>query len=162
MKRVSAAAASISAGNVSSGLASINDFMSNKATFSMFSGSAGGVAAFGSILLSSARAVQTAAAMGAEVSSVAEAITGQIAAVCDFISTEGALSESVGTSLNAMKMVHESWAVSEGDFAVLRDHGLDDEDIWDIAGITALFGLSNRMANFLSMRPNDEFYAMAR
>ena len=32
----------------------------------------------------------------------------------------------------------------------------------DIAGITALFGLSNRMANFTSMRPNDEFYLMGR
>ena len=44
----------------------------------------------------------------------------------------------------------------------LRSHGFTDEDIWDIAGITALFGLSNRMANFTSMRPNDEFYAMGR
>ena len=44
----------------------------------------------------------------------------------------------------------------------LRGHGFGDEDIWDIAGITALFGLSNRMANFTSMRPNDEFYLMGR
>jgi alkylhydroperoxidase family enzyme len=44
----------------------------------------------------------------------------------------------------------------------LRRHGLDDEDIWDVAAITSLFGLSNRMANFLSMRPNDEFYTMGR
>ena len=44
----------------------------------------------------------------------------------------------------------------------LRTHGFSDEDAWDIAGITALFGLSNRMANFTSMRPNDEFYLMGR
>jgi len=62
----------------------------------------------------------------------------------------------------AVKMVHNSDAVNDADFAVLEDHGLDAEDIWDIASITALFGLSNRMANFLSMRPNNEFYGMAR
>lgn len=62
----------------------------------------------------------------------------------------------------AVKMVHDSWAVTESDFEALRTHGLDEEDIWDIAAITAFFGMSNRMANFLAMRPNDEFYAMAR
>lgn len=62
----------------------------------------------------------------------------------------------------AVKMVHESWAVNEADFEVLRSHGLDDEDIWDIAAIASLFALSNRMANFLAMRPNEEFYSMAR
>ncbi len=62
----------------------------------------------------------------------------------------------------AVKMVHESHAVNDADFEALRHHGLNDEDIWDIAAITALFGLSTRMANFLSMRPNDEFYGMAR
>ena len=41
-------------------------------------------------------------------------------------------------------------------------HGFSDDDIWDIAGITALFGLSNRIANVISMRPNDEFYMMGR
>lgn len=62
----------------------------------------------------------------------------------------------------AVRMVHESWAVNEADFDVLREHGLDDEDVWDIAAIVSLFALSNRMANFLAMRPNDEFYSMAR
>jgi uncharacterized peroxidase-related enzyme len=62
----------------------------------------------------------------------------------------------------AVKMVHESHAVDEADFESLKKHGLDDEDIWDIASITALFALSNRMANFLAMRPNDEFFGMAR
>jgi alkylhydroperoxidase family enzyme len=44
----------------------------------------------------------------------------------------------------------------------LHAHGFDDGDIWDIAAITAFFGLSNRMANVISMRPNDEFYLMGR
>jgi len=62
----------------------------------------------------------------------------------------------------AFKVSRESWAVGDKDFEVLRGHGLDDEDIWDVAAITSLFGLSNRMANFMSMRPNDEFYTMGR
>ena len=37
-----------------------------------------------------------------------------------------------------------------------------EDDAWDITAITAFFGLSNRMANVTSMRPNDEFYAMGR
>jgi uncharacterized peroxidase-related enzyme len=62
----------------------------------------------------------------------------------------------------AMKVCNASDAIGEADFAALREHGWTDEDAWDIAGITALFGLSNRMANLTSMRPNDEFYLMGR
>ncbi len=62
----------------------------------------------------------------------------------------------------ALKVCKDSGAVTEADFAALRAHGFDDEDIWDIGAITALFGLSNRMANLLSLRPNTEFYAMGR
>jgi uncharacterized peroxidase-related enzyme len=62
----------------------------------------------------------------------------------------------------AMKVCSASYAVGDDDFAALREHGWSDEDAWDIAGITALFGLSNRMANVTSMRPNDEFYLMGR
>jgi uncharacterized peroxidase-related enzyme len=61
-----------------------------------------------------------------------------------------------------MKVCNASHAIGEADFAALREHGWTDEDAWDIAGITALFGLSNRMANLTSMRPNDEFYLMGR
>lgn len=62
----------------------------------------------------------------------------------------------------ALKVSNDAKSVGDGDFEALRAHGFSDEDIWDIAGITAFFGLSNRMANFLAMRPNDEFYAMGR
>jgi len=62
----------------------------------------------------------------------------------------------------AMKVCLESNAVGEDDYAALREHGFNDEDAWDIAAITALFGLSNRMANATSMRPNDEFYLLGR
>jgi len=45
---------------------------------------------------------------------------------------------------------------------VLKLHGFDEEDIWDIAGIAAFFALSNRMANVTAMRPNAQFYTMGR
>ncbi|WP_244850853.1 peroxidase-related enzyme [Caballeronia sp. SL2Y3] len=62
----------------------------------------------------------------------------------------------------ALKVCREAGAVDDADFAALNAHGFSDEDVWDIAAITAFFGLSNRMANVTSMRPNDEFYLMGR
>ena len=62
----------------------------------------------------------------------------------------------------AMKVCLRSNELGEEDFAPLHAHGLDDEDIWDIAAITAFFGLSNRIASFSNMMPNPEFYLMGR
>jgi uncharacterized peroxidase-related enzyme len=62
----------------------------------------------------------------------------------------------------AMKVCLRSHEVGEDDFAPLHAQGLTDEDIWDIAAITAFFGLSNRMASFSNMQPNPEFYLMGR
>ena len=62
----------------------------------------------------------------------------------------------------AMKVCERSHEVDDADFAALRPHGFSDEDIWDIAAITAFFGLSNRLANVTGMRPNDEFFLMGR
>lgn len=62
----------------------------------------------------------------------------------------------------AVKVSKRAEEVDEADFAVLKQHGFDDDDILDITGITALFGLSNRMANVTGLRPNDEFYSMGR
>ncbi len=62
----------------------------------------------------------------------------------------------------ALKVCKDSAAITEADFETLRPHGFTDEDIWDIGAITALFGLSNRMANLISLRPNDEFYLLGR
>ena len=62
----------------------------------------------------------------------------------------------------ALKVCTDSAALGEPDFAALREHGFSDEDAWDVGAITAFFGLSNRMANLTSMRPNDEFYLMGR
>jgi uncharacterized peroxidase-related enzyme len=62
----------------------------------------------------------------------------------------------------ALKVCLHSDEVTEQDYIALHLHGFDDEDIWDIAAITAFFGLSNRMANVISMRPNDDFFLMGR
>ncbi|ABF07644.1 putative peroxidase-related enzyme [Cupriavidus metallidurans] len=62
----------------------------------------------------------------------------------------------------AMKVCTDSHTIGEADFEALRAHGFDDEDAWDIAGITAFFGLSNRMANTIGMRPNEQFFLMGR
>ncbi|WP_395025247.1 peroxidase-related enzyme [Comamonas odontotermitis] len=62
----------------------------------------------------------------------------------------------------AMKVCTRSQEVNDADFDALHPHGFDDEDIWDIAAITAFFGLSNRMASFAGMQPNEEFYLMGR
>lgn len=62
----------------------------------------------------------------------------------------------------ALKVSKDSRSIGEDDFATLHGHGFNDEDIWDIAAVSAFFGMSNRMANFTGMRPNDEFYLMGR
>ena len=54
----------------------------------------------------------------------------------------------------ALKVSRSAETVGEADFDVLKSHGFDEEDIWDIAAIAAFFGLSNRMANLTAMRAN--------
>ncbi|HEY8553724.1 MAG TPA: peroxidase-related enzyme [Burkholderiales bacterium] len=62
----------------------------------------------------------------------------------------------------ALKVALASATIEDEDFARLREHGFSDEDIWDIAAIASFFALSNRLANFASIRPNDEFYLLGR
>ncbi len=62
----------------------------------------------------------------------------------------------------AMKVAVRSQEIADSDFEPLREHGFSDEDIWDIGAIAAFFALSNRMANLVNMRPNDEFYLLGR
>ena len=62
----------------------------------------------------------------------------------------------------ALKVAHDSANVTDDDLDDMRAQGFTDDEIWDIGAITALFALSNRYANFTGMRPNDEFYGMAR
>jgi 4-carboxymuconolactone decarboxylase len=62
----------------------------------------------------------------------------------------------------AMKVSQSAHLVGEADFQTLKAHGFTEDDIWDIAGISAFFGMSNRLANVTSMRPNPEFYSLGR
>ncbi|PSP40495.1 alkylhydroperoxidase [Halobacteriales archaeon QH_6_64_20] len=52
--------------------------------------------------------------------------------------------------------------VDSADLERLREVGFSDEAIWDIASVTAYYNLSNRMANFADMRPNEEFHTLGR
>ena len=62
----------------------------------------------------------------------------------------------------ATKVATRSAEVEERDYEALRAEGFSDEDIWDIIAITALFALSNRLANATGMRPNAEFFTLGR
>jgi uncharacterized peroxidase-related enzyme len=62
----------------------------------------------------------------------------------------------------AMKVATDSERIGDEDYAALRAHGFSDEDIWDVGAIAAFFALSNRMANLIGLRPNEEFYLLGR
>ncbi|KAK2515909.1 uncharacterized protein LOC135577336 [Columba livia] len=52
--------------------------------------------------------------------------------------------------------------ITEEHFQKLEKHGFDREDAWDIGMISAFFAMSNRVAHFVGLRPNPEFYSMGR
>ena len=62
----------------------------------------------------------------------------------------------------AMRLATRPWSVTREHLEALRAHGLDDDDLWDVGAITALFAMSNRLASHTGMPPNDAFYGMAR
>lgn len=62
----------------------------------------------------------------------------------------------------ALKVAKEAYTVNDADFEALRAHEFTDQDIWDIGAIAAFFAMSNRLANMMSLRPNDEFYLLGR
>lgn len=62
----------------------------------------------------------------------------------------------------AEKVTKASAEVTEADRQALRDAGFSDRDIWDIAGVTGFFNMSNRVASATDMRPNPEYHAQAR
>ena len=62
----------------------------------------------------------------------------------------------------ALRVCEDSAAITDADIDEMRDRGFSDDEIWDIGAITAFFAMSNRLANLTSMRPNDEFFSMAR
>ena len=62
----------------------------------------------------------------------------------------------------ALKVSRSSHKLSNADIEEMQKQGFTKDDIWDIGAISALFALSNRMANLTRMRPNDEFYLLGR
>ena len=62
----------------------------------------------------------------------------------------------------ALKVSKSSHEINNADIEDMRELGFSNDDIWDIGAISALFALSNRMANLTSMRPNDDFYLLGR
>jgi uncharacterized peroxidase-related enzyme len=62
----------------------------------------------------------------------------------------------------ALKVAQHSQAIEDADFDRMKAAGFSLEDCWDIGAIAAFFALSNRMANLIGMRPNEEFYLMGR
>ncbi len=62
----------------------------------------------------------------------------------------------------AVKLTETPDRIEEKDRARLREAGFTDRDIWDIAAVASFFNMSNRMASAVEMRPNDEYYGMAR
>lgn len=62
----------------------------------------------------------------------------------------------------ALKVALRSVELGDADYQELQRHGFSAEDTWDIGAIAAFFALSNRMADLIAMRPNDEFYLLGR
>jgi uncharacterized peroxidase-related enzyme len=62
----------------------------------------------------------------------------------------------------AVMVAADSASIDDDEIELLKAHDFSADDIWDIAGISALYALSNRMANFARIRPNDEFFLMGR
>ncbi|ELY41071.1 peroxidase-related enzyme [Natronorubrum tibetense] len=62
----------------------------------------------------------------------------------------------------AVKLTERPTEVERSDLEALREAGFSEEALWDIASVTAFYNLSNRLAMFAEMRPNDEFHTLGR
>jgi len=62
----------------------------------------------------------------------------------------------------AVKVTLDPVTVTEEDIDDLRGLGFSDEDVWDIAEVTAMFNFTNRLASATGMMPNREYHGMAR
>ena len=62
----------------------------------------------------------------------------------------------------ALKVSRDAENIELADIERLLEFGFDQDDIWDIGAISAFFGLSNRLANMMNLRANDEFYLLGR
>ncbi|GAA3170983.1 peroxidase-related enzyme [Blastococcus jejuensis] len=62
----------------------------------------------------------------------------------------------------AMTLAVRPAEVTAEDLAGLRAHGLSTDDVWDVGAIVSFFALSNRLAHWAAIPPNEEFYLMGR
>jgi len=62
----------------------------------------------------------------------------------------------------AVKLTEAPDKIEDSHRRLLRQAGFSDRDIWDIAAVAAFFNMSNRIASAVEMRPNAEYYSMAR
>jgi uncharacterized peroxidase-related enzyme len=60
------------------------------------------------------------------------------------------------------KLTTTPWLIDDADRDGLRDAGLTEADIFDLAETVAFFNLSNRMASATDMMPNREYHRAAR
>ena len=62
----------------------------------------------------------------------------------------------------AVELTHNSFEMTPGDLEPLREVGLSDEAIFEAAQVAAMFNFTNRLANALGWKPNDEYYSQHR
>ncbi|MBC6442487.1 MAG: peroxidase-related enzyme [Rhodobacteraceae bacterium] len=62
----------------------------------------------------------------------------------------------------AVLMSESPGRIEEADRQKLREVGLTDKDIWDIAAVAGFFNMSNRFSSAVAMEPNPEYHAQAR
>jgi uncharacterized peroxidase-related enzyme len=76
---------------------------------------------------------------------------------------EAGLTERMKAALDyAVKLTLQPREMTEADVQALRDAGWADEDVMDIAEVTGLFNMSNRMASGLGWVPNPEYETLGR
>lgn len=62
----------------------------------------------------------------------------------------------------AWKLTVEPWSVGDADRDLLREAGLSDDEIFDLADVIGFFNMSNRFATATDMMPNQEYHGMDR
>ncbi|GIT96431.1 alkyl hydroperoxide reductase AhpD [Jannaschia pagri] len=62
----------------------------------------------------------------------------------------------------AVLMTKASATIEETDRQTLRDHGLSERDVFDLASVAGFFNMSNRVASAIAMAPNADYHGQAR
>jgi uncharacterized peroxidase-related enzyme len=62
----------------------------------------------------------------------------------------------------AVRLAGSPAEVTAADLEALEEHGLTRDDIWDVGAIVSFFALSNRLAHWAAIRPNEEFFLLGR